>query len=232
VAKEKLEDYLRVSGYRFKDKLPAESDLANILGVSRGTLREALRVAQQDGLIIQHHGLGTFVNRIFPITENGLADLESLDHLSRRMGWKCQSCEVVIERKPLGEEAAEALAMDTLTPAVHVSLVKVINDNAVAFVKDIIPESIVDCSVLRKGFQGSVLDFLSSNFPGLVYNARSYFLAINASSEISKKINVPIGQSLLLIKEVLYSTDQKAINYSLNYFVSEFFQFYLVRHLA
>ena len=45
------------------DKLPNELELAEELGVSRTTLREALRILSTRGLVEAHRGVGTFVTR-------------------------------------------------------------------------------------------------------------------------------------------------------------------------
>ena len=45
------------------DKLPNELELAQVLHVSRTTLREALRILSTRGLVEPHRGVGTFVTR-------------------------------------------------------------------------------------------------------------------------------------------------------------------------
>ena len=47
--------------YRPGEQLPSESELAEELKVSRGTLRQALLLLQEDGMIINHQGKGSFV---------------------------------------------------------------------------------------------------------------------------------------------------------------------------
>jgi GntR family transcriptional regulator len=43
------------------DRLPSETDLVREYGVSRWTVREALAVLTQDGLVMTTHGKGRFV---------------------------------------------------------------------------------------------------------------------------------------------------------------------------
>ena len=58
------------------DRLPNENELAEQLGVSRGTLREAIRLLTAQGILTAQKGRGTFVaeNASLP----GRFDLENL----------------------------------------------------------------------------------------------------------------------------------------------------------
>ncbi len=47
--------------YRFGEKLPNENVLAETLGISRTTLREAIRILTSEGLLVVKRGCGTFV---------------------------------------------------------------------------------------------------------------------------------------------------------------------------
>ena len=54
------------------DKLPNENDLAFELGVSRSTLREAIKILTTSGMLEIRRGRGTFV------TTNTVSDIEAL----------------------------------------------------------------------------------------------------------------------------------------------------------
>lgn len=64
-----LKAYLAQSGLTENGRLPAERELCNLLGVSRGDLRKALAFLEEEGQIWRHVGKGTFVGS-GPIAES------------------------------------------------------------------------------------------------------------------------------------------------------------------
>ena len=67
-------------------KLPSEPVLAEKLGVSRATLREAMRTFESQGLLRRQQGVGTFVVGPTQVIDTGLEVLESIETLADRMG--------------------------------------------------------------------------------------------------------------------------------------------------
>ena len=60
-------------------------NLLEHLGVSRATLREALRVLEEEKVIIRKHGVGTFVNPR-PLFSSGIEQLSSVSSMIRDAG--------------------------------------------------------------------------------------------------------------------------------------------------
>jgi GntR family transcriptional regulator len=69
-----------------ESRLPSEPDLSRRLGVSRATLREAMRSFEGRGLIRRRQGVGTFVIGEVPVIDSGLEVLESIEKLAQRIG--------------------------------------------------------------------------------------------------------------------------------------------------
>lgn len=61
---DKLYKMIMDGTFPVESKLPTETELAKMFGISRMTLRQALTLLQDDGLIISYHGKGSFVTRI------------------------------------------------------------------------------------------------------------------------------------------------------------------------
>jgi len=69
LARRKLLEELWMGSYPLGSKLPSEKELAELLGVSRPVLREALSLLQMAGLVEIRHGVGTFVRRLPSVEE-------------------------------------------------------------------------------------------------------------------------------------------------------------------
>lgn len=60
---DRIKQFIIASGFQPGDALPTETELARTLGISRGSLREAMKSLQTLGVVETRHGFGTFVGR-------------------------------------------------------------------------------------------------------------------------------------------------------------------------
>ena len=77
-------------------RLPSEPVLSKQLGVSRATLREAMRTFETQGLIRRRQGAGTFVVGKIPVIDSGLEVLESLQTMAARINLDVTPGEITI----------------------------------------------------------------------------------------------------------------------------------------
>jgi GntR family transcriptional regulator len=214
------------------ERLPAEPELARQMGVSRATLREAMRTYEGQGLIRRRQGVGTFVVSHSQIIESGLEMLESIESLARKIGLPVSMGELTSQEISATKEQAEALQVPISTPLLKV--VRVINaeDRPVAYLVDVLPEDILNRTELNNGFTGSVLDLLLRRGVPELANSKTEIRAVQAPSEIARALEIQRGDVLLMFSAQLFTTLGRAIDFSASYFLPGYFKFHVIRRVG
>ncbi len=228
IVRDKIRELVESGVFKPGHKLPRETDLADMLNVSRNTLREALRLASTEGWVIQKHGIGTFISPR-SVVEQGLEVLESLDSLLARHGLSCGTEELVIGIQAASQQVAFALDLPVGAEVVKVSRVKTSREERIAFIEDYFPTPLVDLEEFRAAFTGSTLDyFIKRGDPALDY-AWTELRALHAGKLLAEKLHVAENAIVRLAEETLVSKEGLPFEYSLNYMVMDFFRFHIIR---
>lgn len=212
-------------------RLPSEPDLAKQLGVSRATLREAMRSFETQGLIRRRQGSGTFVVGKVQALESGLEILESLETMAKRLGLEVSVSDLSIESTHADEDLSAALTVPANTPLTRVRRVVRADGRPVAYLVDILPESILHAKELPENFNGSVLDFFQARGDSLS-SSRANVSAIGATAEVAKALEIQRGDVLLHFYSQLFDDRAKVVDYSLSYFIPGYFNFHIVRRVG
>lgn len=214
------------------DRLLTEPLLARQLGVSRATLREAMRTYETQGLIRRRQGVGTFVLRPAHVLESGLEILESLETVAQRMGLHAVPGEIVINHRPAYQDESLVLGIAVAAQVVSVSRVILADDRPAAYLIDVLPSEFITLDELGDGFNGSVLDLLMRRGDPLLANSHCDIAAVAASPDVARALNIQRGDALLRFKSRLFTIDGRVIDYSLGYFLPGYFRFHVIRELS
>lgn len=212
-------------------RLPSEPELAKSLGVSRATLREAMRAFETQGLIRRKQGSGTFVVGKLQALESGLEILESLDSIARRLGLEISVSDLQIDSIQADDTHAEKLGVNAKDPLTRVRRVIHAENRPVAYLVDILPETHLKADDLPLNFTGSVLDFLLARGDSLT-SSRADVSAIGATADVAKALEIQRGDVLLHFSAQLFDAESVVVDYSLSYFIPGYFRFHIVRKVA
>ncbi len=213
------------------DRLPAEPELAKKMGVSRATLREAMRTFEGQGLVRRRQGVGTFVVGQLKVIETGLEVLESIETLAHRIGLPVSMGAVEVSEIKASYDEGDAMHISEGTPLVKVARVINAEGRPVAYLTDVLPKNILSESALKAGFTGSVLDLMLKNGSPRLSKSFTDIQAVSASAEIAKKLEIQRGDVLLLFIAHLYDENGVVVDYSSSYFLPGYFRFHVVRRV-
>ena len=211
-------------------RLPSEPDLAKQMGVSRATLRDAMRTFETQGLIRRRQGSGTFVVGKVQALDSGLEVLESLETMAKRLGLEISVSNLSVEQLAADEHMAENLGLVADTPVLCVRRVIRADTRPVAYLVDILPEDVLHLSDLPTDFRGSVLDFLLDRGDSLK-TSRANISALGATADVAKALEIQRGDVLLHFHSQLFDERNKIVDYSLSYFIPGYFNFHVVRRV-
>jgi len=212
-------------------RLPSEPELARQMGVSRATLREAMRSFEAQGLIRRRQGAGTFVVGQVSVMESGLEVLESLDTMAKRQNLEVTVSDLQVERMFADQDIANGLNVPLGTRVTRVRRVVRAEGRPVAYLVDTLPEEVFRPDDLPTSFHGSVLDYLIHRGDSLNV-ARANITAIGATAEVAKSLEIQRGDVLLHFHSQVYDKSGKVLTYTFSYFIPGYFHFHVVRRVG
>lgn len=209
--------------------MPTEPKLAAELGVSRGILREALRLLEEDGFIFRKAGRGTFVRMprssvASKSMEKKLTALQMIESIGLKPGV------TDIESRTIEADRimSDILQVKTGSPLVFIQRVIKAGKKKALFSMNIVSQAIVKRETL-KGFKGSLCDLLEEECGQKIEYGVAKIIPALADSYLAQKLGIDIGSPLLLIEQVDYNVERTPILFSRDYWVKNVIEFTIFR---
>jgi len=210
------------------DRLPSEPELAQHRAVSRSSIRAAITVLEEEGLVTRRHGSGTYVTHR-PALENDLGRNFGVSALIASTGLVPgtaeESCELV--RAPAS--VAAALGVGTDSELCELRRVRTADGRRVALTTDWCRPAHLSPGELRAIGDGSVYEALAAR--GLaVDHGVAQLVPDNADGEIARLLGVARGALILTIEQVDFTAQGVPVLVSREHHLAEAFSFTVLRH--
>ncbi len=212
-------------------RLMSEPDLAKQMGVSRATLREAMRTFETQGLIRRRQGSGTYVVGKFEVINAGLEVLESIETMAHRMNLEVTVSDLHVDQAEADSKTADGLCVEEGKRITRVRRVIRAEGRPVAYLIDSLPEDVLKPGSLTTEFRGSVLDFLLASGSDLQLS-RAEISATNATADVAKPLEIQRDDVLLQFDAQLYDSKGRVLDYSVSYFIPGYFRFHVNRRVG
>lgn len=214
------------------DRLLSEPKLAKQFGVSRATLREAMRTFETQGLIHRRQGVGTFVVHPSQVIETGLEELESVHSLADQIGLPVEMGVYNINHRKAKKDELEIFGLKKGVNVVEIDWVMEAESRPVAYLIDILPEDVLSMETLQRDFNGSVLDLLLDREDISLTTSRTEISAVGAESKIAKALGIQRRDGVMCFEAHLFTAQGRIIDYSHSYYLPGYFKFHVIRRVG
>lgn len=214
--------------YPENQKMPSEFELSKELGVSRATLREALRLLEEENIIIRRHGVGTFVNPK-PVFTSGIEQLTSISSMIENAGMTPGMRFLSAQEEPATEEDIERFNCNVNESVVKIERVKTADGEPVVYCIDKVPASYFPCDFLQNNDADSIFSSLEQSGELHVAYAVTFIDPHVYHEEVSPILNCGKETALLVLKQLHYDDNDRVVLFSKNFFRADKFSFHVIR---
>lgn len=204
------------------ERLPSEPELARTLGVSRSSLRAAIALLEEDGLVQRLHGSGTYVTHR-PLMRNDLSRNFGVSSMIANMGLAPGTVDERCGLEPALGAVAEALGIEPGEPVSALHRVRTADGRRVVAATDWCHPDVLSSEQMRELGEGSVYEALTAL--GLqVHHGMATITPETAAGEVAARLDVPRGALLLTLFQVDSTADGRVVLVSQEHHLADAFE--------
>lgn len=217
--KEEIDDQI----WKIGERLPSERDLAERFNVSRMTLRQAITMLVEEGVLERKVGSGTYVasTRV----QEKMRGTTSFTEIVHSQG-KSPSTKLISYQKKLASKTErQRLQLGANDLVIRMERIRYADNVPLVFEVASIPEKLI------RNFNKT--DITNHFFKTLAVNgyeigkSQQTIYAKTASDRVAEYLEVAKGHAILALTQVSYFTDGQAFEYVRSQYVGDRFEFYL-----
>ncbi|HVL52716.1 MAG TPA: GntR family transcriptional regulator [Vitreimonas sp.] len=190
-------------------KLPNEEQLCERFGVSRVTVREAVRGLIEDGYVVRRQGSGTYVTRR-PLLRNSLDENFSYTAYLEEIGVRAGKQLLGAREMPADIETAEALAIPQRSAVIELRRVRTADQRPAIYSVDYLSAGFIDLRRDRASLGGSMYALLAE-LGHAIHHGEAILSPAVADSATGRALDVAPGTLLQYLKQVDYDADGRPV---------------------
>ncbi|EYR63411.1 GntR family transcriptional regulator [Actinotalea ferrariae CF5-4] len=224
---EELRGELAAGQYPPGSKLPTESRLGEHFGVSRPTVRAALRELEALGLVRTQHGVGTFVVDK-PAIRAGLERMDSITDSIRATGREPGMVYASRVVRPVLPEEAAQMGVPGDTEALELRRTILADGEVVAYSYDLMPTSLLPAGFDPTEMEGSIFHFLRTRLNIFPDHGITELHAVT-SNHVGWGPEAAHHHLFVLLNQLHYDATDRLLLFSRTYFIEGRYAFTIVR---
>jgi len=210
-------------------QIPSEEELSATLGISRGTLRQALSILDEEGFIVRKHGAGTFINP-HVLRLRVRADLPfRLTDLIESAGYQASVQVFDLQKQPASPKVAVDLQLPEDTEVMALSRLFFADQEPAIYIQDYFVPDLICQEYSNQDLKNFLFEFLGRRCQVKLSYTLSEIIPISADEEISRLLKVTPNSPLLKGDDIHFDLNNSPVVHSQITYKDEFIRFHLTR---
>ena len=209
--------------WQIGQRLPSERDLAETFQVSRMTLRQAITLLVEEGVLERRVGSGTFVasTRV----QEKMRGTTSFTEIMKSQG-KTPSSQLISYRRTLpSKQEVEKLGINKTENIIRMERVRYADKLPVVYEVASIPEKFIK-NFNKEEITSHFFQTLQEHGYKIGKSQQTIYARL-AKEKIAHYLEIPRGHAILALTQVSYFEDGTAFEYVKSQYVGDRFEFYL-----
>jgi GntR family transcriptional regulator len=197
-----LLDWIQLEELKPGARLPTERDLARMLTANRATLRQALKVLQDQGIIDRKQGKGTFIAT--PKIERQAGKFVPFTKSMQKKGYQTATKLISLEKILADVSTAEDLQLATGQPLYFIHRVRFLNHEPVLIERLFVPAAKFPNLEKFDLAERSLYEVMETEYGLIIHSARQSLEPVAATEYEAKLLGIHAGSPLMLERRVVF----------------------------
>ncbi|WNF36318.1 GntR family transcriptional regulator [Bacillaceae bacterium IKA-2] len=232
--KKVIEHQIKTGELKVDEQLPSERELCELYKVSRITVRQAISLAGNEGLLYRKHGIGTFITK--PKIKVELSTVDNFQTSLSQQGLIAKTEKWSSDIISSNFQTSRVLNVSIMEKIANLKLVGFADDSPFVFYDSYftyeIGKKILIAAeeALLKNMPFSTLDLYKGILEVSPTHIEQTFEAHVSNEHLSKILKIEHGSPILRVTSIVYSND-KPIEYRENHYRGDKYKFFVTRNL-
>jgi GntR family transcriptional regulator len=224
-----LLDLIKTRKLELGDKLPSEERLTQEFGVARPTLREALKILEQDGVIRTEHGRGRFIMAGAALfIERPITTFESVTDMVEGFGYSTSTRLLSLTEMAADEEIAAGLQCAEGTPVLRIERLRSEGARPILYSIDFIKAETAGNATATIDWSGSLVQILRRRGVAPVVSTANVSATLLPADAVKQWKLADFGP-VMLVTETCFTAEGQPILFAKDYHHGKYFTFSFAR---